>query len=142
MSRSSCAPRMLSLRDREHLKSSIADAMRRSVVTRNCLSKFMCTPEAGVRRRALRAAPLSGARQAIIDIIVGVPLSSFTALRDLVARSPGCSVSKSVVIFLHPTIFISNLIGDNGSLEQPAPSSLQVTMSFDGILERAGRDVS
>ena len=69
------------------------------------------------------------------------PLSSFTALRDLVARSPGCSVSKSVVIFLHPTIFISNLIGDNGSLEQPAPSSLQVTMSFDGILERAGRDV-
>ena len=63
-------------------------------------------------------------------------------LRDLVARSPGCSVSKSVVIFLHPTIFISNLIGDNGSLEQPAPSSLQVTMSFDGILERAGRDVS
>ena len=91
---------------------------------------------------ALRAAPLSGARQAIIDIIVGVPLSSFTALRDLVARSPGCSVSKSVVIFLHPTIFISNLIGDNGSLEQPAPSSLQVTMSFDGIFERAGRDVS
>jgi hypothetical protein len=86
--------------------------------------------------------PLSGARQAIIDIIVGVPLSSFTALRDLVARSPGCSVSKSVVIFLNPTIFVSNLIGDNGSLEQPAPSSLQVTMSFDGILERAGRDVS
>jgi hypothetical protein len=121
---------MLSLRDREHLKSSIADAMRRSVVTRNCLSKFMRTPEAGVRRRALRAAPLSGARQAIIDIIFRV------------ARLPGCSVSQSVVIFLNPTIFVSNLIGDNGSLEQPAPSPLQVTMYFDRILERAGRDVS
>jgi hypothetical protein len=133
---------MLSLRDREHLKSSIADAMRRSVVTRNCQSKFMCTPEAGVRRRALRAAPLSGARQAIIDIIFGVPLSSFTALRDRVARLPGCCVSQSVVIFLNPTIFVSNLIGDNGSLEQPAPSPLQVTMYFDRILERAGRDVS
>ena len=34
---------------------------------------------------------------------------------------PGCSVSQSVVIFLNPTIFISNLIGDNDSLEQPAP---------------------
>jgi hypothetical protein len=122
---------MLSLRDREHLKSSIAEAMRRSVVTRNCQSKFMCTPEAGVRRRALRAAPLSGARQAIIDIIFGVPLSSFTALRDRVARLPGCCVSQSVVIFLNPTIFVSNLIGDNGSLEQPAPSPLQVTMYFD-----------
>jgi hypothetical protein len=115
MSRSSCAPRMLSLRDREHLKSSIADAMRRSVVTRNCLSKFMCTPEAGVRRRG-----------------------PHLPLRDLVACSPGCSVSQSVVIFLNPTIFVSNLIGGNGSLEQPAPSPLQVTMFFNGILEGAG----
>src|ERR1700738_1787489 len=34
----------------EHLASTLAEATRRSVVTRNCLSKFMCTREAGVRR--------------------------------------------------------------------------------------------
>jgi hypothetical protein len=45
---------------------------------------------------------------------------------------------QSIVIFLSPTVFISNLTGDDGSLEQPAPSPLQVAMSFNRILERAG----
>ena len=35
MSLSSCAPHLLSLRDREHLKAIVADAVRRSVVIRN-----------------------------------------------------------------------------------------------------------
>jgi hypothetical protein len=47
-------------------------------------------------------------------------------------------VPQSIVIFLSPTVFISNLTGDDGSLEQPAPSPLQVAMSFNRILERAG----
>jgi bifunctional non-homologous end joining protein LigD len=45
---------------------------------------------------------------------------------------------QSIVIFLSPTVFISNLTGDDGSLEQPAPSPLQVAMSFNRILERTG----
>ena len=47
-------------------------------------------------------------------------------------------VPQSIVIFVSPTVFISNLTGDDGSLEQPAPSPLQVAMSFNRILERAG----
>ena len=61
-----------------------------------------------------------------------------TALRSFAARSRGHGVSPSIVIFLSPTVFLSNLIGGSGSLEQPAPSPLQVAVSFNRILERAG----
>jgi 6-phosphogluconolactonase len=42
------------------------------------------------------------------------------------------------VFFLSPTVFLSNLIGGSGSLEQPAPSPLQVALSFNRILKGAG----
>jgi hypothetical protein len=52
-----------------------------------------------------------------------------------VARSRDHGVYPSIVIFLSPTVFLSNLIGGSGSLEQPAPSPLQVAMSFNRILK-------
>jgi hypothetical protein len=42
------------------------------------------------------------------------------------------------MIFLSPVVFISNLMGDSGSLEQPTPSPLQVAMSFNRILKELG----
>ena len=61
-----------------------------------------------------------------------------TALRSFAACSRGHSVSPSIVIFLSPTVFLSNLIGGSGSLEQPAPSPLQVAVFFNRILKGAG----
>jgi hypothetical protein len=58
-----------------------------------------------------------------------------TALRSFGARSRGHRASTSIVIFLSPTVFLSNLIGGSGSLEQPAPSPLQVAVSFNRILK-------
>jgi hypothetical protein len=46
----------------------------------------------------------------------------------------GHSASTSIVIFLSPSVFFSNVIGGSGSLEQPAPSPLQVAVSFNRIL--------
>jgi hypothetical protein len=58
-----------------------------------------------------------------------------TARRSFVARSRDHGVHLSIVIFLSPTVFLSNLIGGSGSLEQPAPSPLQVAVSFNRILK-------
>jgi hypothetical protein len=136
MSRSSCAPRMLSLRDKEHLKSSVADAIRRSVVTRNCLSKIMWTLE--VEAAPPRSSKLTREASDNQDNRRGFQGNSCTPSWDLVSRSPACSISQLNLIFRRPARFVLNLIGHNGSLEQPAPSPLQVTMFFNGILEGAG----
>ena len=44
------------------------------------------------------------------------------------------------MIFLSPTVVISNFIGGGDSLEQPAPSPLQVAMFFNRILIGAGHE--